>query len=97
MTRGGVHNTPEGYRIRFLPLGPTYRNWSRVGLLKRSPDGRYITGLINGASIIGDLKRAASIDRIDVRALEEYCPSRYDLLSRRLTVPFVAIDQGEAA
>ena len=90
----GVHETPEGYRIRFLPIGAPYRAWRRAPLLQRTPLGRYATGLVSGRSVLPALRDALAADNLAVLALQEYWPSRYDYLAPRLDRPFIAIDQG---
>jgi glycosyltransferase involved in cell wall biosynthesis len=90
----GIYETPEGYRIRFLPIGHPYRAWSGAAVLKRTPYGRYATCLVNGRSVVSALRRALVEDDLAVLAFQEYWPSRYDYLAKRLDRPFIAIDQG---
>ena len=91
---GALHETAEGYRVRFLPLEPGYRAWRRFPLLGRSPYGRFATGIVNGASLLQALLAGIEEDEIEVLGFQEYWQSRYDLLVPRVPVPSIAVDQG---
>nr|MDQ3936651.1 glycosyltransferase family 4 protein [Actinomycetota bacterium] len=64
-------------------------------VLKRSPLGRYAALAAGAESMLGPLRRALAVDRVDVLMVQEYWTGRYDVLATRLdTVPIVAVDQG---
>lgn len=92
--RSGVERTPDGFAVRFLPLGRAYTPWIRVPALKRSPAGRFVAQAAGAASMLEPLRAAIAEDRLDVLLVQEYWTGRFDLLASRLEIPIVAIDQG---
>jgi glycosyltransferase involved in cell wall biosynthesis len=86
--------TPDGYRVRFLPLGRVATPWVRFPVLQRTPVGRYVAQLANAAAMLGALRSALITDRVDVLCVQEYWTARFDVLVRSLEVPVVAVDQG---
>lgn len=90
----GRFETPEGYGVRFLPVGAAYAPWERFPALARSGPGRYVEQAVNYAALRGSLKDAVRADAVDVLLVQEYWTARYDLLARDSPVPFIAIDQG---
>jgi glycosyltransferase involved in cell wall biosynthesis len=86
--------TPDGYRVRFLPLGPVAAPWVRFPVLQRTPVGRYAAQVANAAAMLRPLRSALITDRVDVLCVQEYWTARFDVLVRSLDVPVVAVDQG---
>lgn len=92
--RDSLEPTPDGYAVRFVPLGRAYRPFVRFPVLKRSPVGRY-AGMAAGArSMLEPLRRALRTDGVDVLMVQEYWTGRFDVLASGLDTPIVAVDQG---
>jgi glycosyltransferase involved in cell wall biosynthesis len=92
--RSGLERTPDGFAVRFLPIGRAYEPWVRVPALKRSPPGRFVAQGVNAATLLAPLRRGMDEDDVDVLFVQEYWTGRYDLLASRLDVPLIAVDQG---
>ena len=90
----GLRPTPDGYAVRFVPLGRGYWPWVRLPVLKRSPVGRYGAFVAGALSMLGPLRRALAEDRADALFVQEYWTGRFDVLARRLETPLIAVDQG---
>jgi glycosyltransferase involved in cell wall biosynthesis len=90
----GLFETPEGYGVRFLPVGAAYAPWDRFPELARSGVGRYLEQAVNYAALRRSLRHAVREDRVDALLVQEYWTARYDLLALDSPVPVVAIDQG---
>lgn len=94
LERDGLQRAGDGYGVRFLRLGRTYRPWTRFPVLKRSPPGRWLAQLAATASLEDRLEAAVAADGIDVLVVQEYWHGRFDLLALRSRTPVVAVDQG---
>lgn len=92
--RGDHVITPDGYRVRFLPLGSLATPWVRFPVLGRTPVGRYVGQLANAAAMLPSLRRAMHEDGIDVLCVQEYWTARFDVLARTVQRPVIAVDQG---
>ena len=92
--RDGLEHTPDGFAVRFLPIGRAYAPWVRVPALKRSPPGRFVAQGVSAATLLGPLRRGIEDDDVDVLFVQEYWTARFDLLVSRLDVPVIAVDQG---
>jgi glycosyltransferase involved in cell wall biosynthesis len=90
----GSRRTPEGFELRFLPLGATYMPYVRFPVLERTPVGRFAGQAVNTGAFLEPLRSALVSDDIDVLCVQEYWTARFDLLTRRLAVPIIAVDQG---
>lgn len=90
----GLEPTPDGFAVRFLPIGRAYAPWVRAPVLKRSPIGRYVAQAVSAGSMLAPLRRGLAEDRIDVLLVQEYWTARFDVLAERIDVPIVAVDQG---
>jgi glycosyltransferase involved in cell wall biosynthesis len=88
------HETADGVGVRFLGLGRLDVPWRRVRALSRTPPGRYVAQAVNAASFLPALRRALREDRVAALFVQEYWTARWDVLSWRLDVPLVAVDQG---
>jgi glycosyltransferase involved in cell wall biosynthesis len=86
--------TPDGYSVRFLPLGAAALPWVRFPVLSRTPVGRYVGQAANAAAFLRPLRTALAEDGIDVLCVQEYWTARFDVLARAVTGPVVALDQG---
>lgn len=89
-----LHETAEGIGVRFLGLGAADRPWRAIPALQRSPLGRYAYGAANAVSMWPALRAALQEDAIAALLIQEYWTARYDVLSKRVPVPVLAIDQG---
>jgi glycosyltransferase involved in cell wall biosynthesis len=94
LREAGLRPTPDGYAVRFVPLGRGYAPWVRAPVLKRSPVGRFVAQAAGAASMLGALRRGLAEDAIEVLLVQEYWTARFDLLAARLAIPIVAVDQG---
>ncbi|MFZ1993087.1 MAG: glycosyltransferase family 4 protein [Solirubrobacteraceae bacterium] len=88
--------TPDGFRVRFLALGPIAVPWLRFPALWRSPVGRYAGQVVNAVAFLPALRAGLKADGIDVLCVQEYWTARFDVLTRALGqgTPVVAVDQG---
>jgi glycosyltransferase involved in cell wall biosynthesis len=86
--------TPDGYSVRFLPLGGAAKPWVRFPMLSRTPVGRYVGQAANAAAFVRPLRAALANDLIDVLCVQEYWTARFDVLARAVGCPVVALDQG---
>ncbi|HEX8742427.1 MAG TPA: glycosyltransferase [Thermoleophilaceae bacterium] len=94
LRESGLRPTPDGYAVRFVPLGRGYRPWVRFPVLKRSPLGRYAAQAASAATMLAPLRAGLAEDRVDVLLVQEYWTARFDLFAARLETPIVAVDQG---
>jgi glycosyltransferase involved in cell wall biosynthesis len=92
--QSGLHSTPEGVDVRFLPVGALDAPWRRWPVLRRSPPGRYVAQAANAAAFLPALREALATDQVDVLLVQEYWTARFDVLAARLSVPILAVDQG---
>lgn len=90
----GLFSTPDGYQVRFLAVKSWYRPWIRFSWLHRTPFGRYMGQLANGAAFFGDLRQSLLQDGIDLLYIQGYWTGRYDYLTKRLQFPIIAADHG---
>jgi glycosyltransferase involved in cell wall biosynthesis len=90
----GVHRISERIAVRFLPLARWFTLWLRIGLLSRTPAGRYVKEVANTAAFLGPLQAAIRQDGVQVLLVQEYWTGRFDYLSSRSPVPVIAVDQG---
>jgi glycosyltransferase involved in cell wall biosynthesis len=94
LRESGLHPTPDGFAVRFVPLGRAYRPWVRFPALKRSPLGRYAAQAVSAGSMLGPLRRALEDDGVSALLVQEYWTARFDVFAARLRTPIVAVDQG---
>jgi glycosyltransferase involved in cell wall biosynthesis len=94
LRESGKHPTPDGFAVRFVPLGRAYRPWVRLPVLKRSPLGRYAAQAVSAGSMLAPLRAGLAEDGVDVLLVQEYWTARFDVFATRLETPIVAIDQG---
>jgi glycosyltransferase involved in cell wall biosynthesis len=94
LSRSGLEPTPDGFAVRFVPIGRAYAPWVRLPVLKRSPLGRFAAQSVSGVSMLAPLRRGLAADGIGVLLVQEYWTARFDLFATRLPTPIVAVDQG---
>lgn len=94
VAEAGGYRTPEGVRVRFLPLAPWYRLWLVLPLLAKTPVGRYLAEVANARAFYGPLRRALLEDEISLLYVQEYWTGRFDFLAGRLELPLIAADHG---
>lgn len=84
----------DGTVVRFLPLGAADLPWRKLPPLRRTAFGRYAWQAANGVALLPALRAASSEDRIATLFVQEYWMARWDVLTRRLDLPIVGVDQG---
>ncbi|MBW4483296.1 MAG: glycosyltransferase family 4 protein [Tildeniella torsiva UHER 1998/13D] len=105
----GLHETRDGFKVRFLPLENWYISIGRkasnqivywqykYGFKFFSPLVKYFSELLNALAGIKYLKYYLEEDRIDVLYIQEYWTTRFDFLVGRLKLPVIGADQGGKA
>lgn len=94
-----LHTTPDGFRVRFLPLHPFWRLWRRFPVLSRPPllmlpPWRFGLEVLNTLCFLEPLRGALAEDGADVLYVQEHWTGRLDLLAATLRIPIVAGDNG---
>lgn len=90
----GLHQLDKGIYVRFLPLAPWFRPWSKFRVLWKTPMGRYMSQYANTRAFEEPLKRALEEDKVTALYIQEYWTARFDRLARVLSVPIIGADQG---
>lgn len=92
--RDSVYRTPDGYTVRFVPVGRAWAVWRAIYPLRLSALGQYASELVNTLSFRRALQRALADDGIDVLYIQELWTARFDLLVRSVDVPVIAGEHG---
>lgn len=91
----GIHQTDDGYFVRFLQFKPSYRWLSKIRFPpKRHKIGNYLQDYINFSSFKDSLKSALQDDKVDLFYTQEYWSARFDFLAQDVDIPFIGADHG---
>jgi glycosyltransferase involved in cell wall biosynthesis len=80
--------------VRFLKLRSFWRPLEHLHIARRSGTARYATQLLNTTALWRALNAALASDEVDVLFIQEYWTARFDVLTAKLGLPIVAVDQG---
>ena len=92
--RDSVHETPDGFTVRFVPARRFWSVWRAIYPLRLSALGQYASEVANTLSFRRALRGALAEDNIDVLYVQELWTARYDILVRSVEIPVIAGEHG---
>lgn len=91
----GIHQTHDGYKVRFLPLKNWYKWASKFRFPpKRFKIGTYWQNFIHFVAFKDSLQDALARDKIDLLYIQEYWSTRFDFIVEQISIPVIGADQG---
>jgi len=95
LKHSGFYETPDGFKVRFIPLAPWYRIVRRfVSRFKRFLWVTYLSELVNTLAFIDALPIYLAEDSVSLLYIQEYWTNRFDFLIDRVQLPIIGADHG---
>lgn len=91
----GFYETPDHFKVRFIPLAPWYRVARKfVSRFKRFLFMTYLSEWVNMQAFIHTLPSCLAEDKVSLLYIQEYWTNRFDFLINRLNIPMVGAGHG---
>lgn len=91
----GFYETPDHFKVRFVPLAPWYRVARKfVSRFKRFVAMTYLSEWVNMQAFIHALPSCLVEDKVSLLYIQEYWTNRFDFLINRLNVPMIGAGHG---
>lgn len=91
----GLHETEDGFKVRFIPLAPWYKVAQKLfSKLKRLAIVTYFSELANTTAFADSLADAIKTDHVSLLYIQEFWTTRFDLLVNKIQIPIIAAGHG---
>ena len=91
----GFYETPDHFKVRFIPLAPWYRVARKfVSRFKRFLAMTYLSEWVNMQAFIHALPSCLTEDKFSLLYIQEYWTNRFDFLVNRLNLPMIGAGHG---